>query len=426
MESQMHRTQYDDPLHATGTIEEEHGGETKSAMKKVKEKVEKLKDTIKHGHHHDKHDHKDHEQHPSNDSPLVKTGLVQPTVMGTPVLAEDLYATHSNIVDPPVRSFAQWEEEEKHGDPPPLSTGTYGTHPEDLSQFGHHPYTQHHQSRDNIEKIAERPVSGIGGHTGMEKDPYAANVAEAPPANYQTKVDDPTNGGGKEVGITGVLKSFDKMSVYDHEPHLKATKPDQEKPDQHVFTGSHDQFKPETVESPPLDTIATDPSNKDRSYSQKIKFATSAVTDKAAAVKGTIVSKLSSSGAKKGDATDKSHEGNTKPYSATDYAHVVADTLSGTLGPVYEKVARAGSSVMSKMQGSGQEENTENVGSPRVRVKEYLVNTFKPGDDDKMLSETITNVFHRRKGNVPMQETITETTTAYVIKDEGERRLQEN
>lgn len=40
--------------------EHEHDGETKSAMKKVKEKMDRLKDTIKHGHgHHEGEGHHD-------------------------------------------------------------------------------------------------------------------------------------------------------------------------------------------------------------------------------------------------------------------------------------------------------------------------------------------------------------------------------
>lgn len=218
--------------------------------------------------------------------------------------------------------------------------------------------------------------------------------------------------GGKEAGITDVLRSFDKMKVYD-EPDKKSLKSDQNEPK--VYTGSHEQFAPEPVENPLLDTITNDPSNPNSSYKQRISSATSAITDKASALKDSIVSKLSSSDENKNMSTE-AHKTNTKSSSPTVYAHMVAETLSGTLGPVYEKVADAGSSVMSKMQGSGQHgssaESEKAPESKGVTVKEYLVNTLKPRDDDKVLSDVITHAFHRGKANEPQLET-TSTTTTY-------------
>ncbi|KAI3517664.1 hypothetical protein L1887_16881 [Cichorium endivia] len=407
MESQLHHTHVHD--------EHEHGGETKSAMKKVKAKIEKLKDTVKHGHgHHNGEDHGE-DTKTVNDSLPVRSGLVEPTVMGTPVLAEDLYATHSDIVDPPVRSFAQWEEEERHGAPPPLSTG-YGTRLTDVSQFGHDVYGQdvnREQLRGSIEKS-----------TGMEEDPSAPSLTTAvSPANYQTKVTDPTNTGGKEAGITDVLKSFNKMGVYD-ESHSKSPKSDQN--EAKVYTGSHDQFAPEPVENPPLDTIAANPSNPNSSYSQKVASATSAISDKAAAAKDTIVSKLGFSGENKSDTSTGSNKTNKNSSFSTDFAHKVADTMTGTFVPVYEKVVTAKTTVMSKIQGSGQDDDnkipaTSTPESKKVTVREYLVDTFRPGDEDKVLSEVITNAFHRGKGNAPQ-----ETVTNYAVRDEGERRLQDS
>ncbi|XP_076915068.1 low-temperature-induced 65 kDa protein-like [Bidens hawaiensis] len=202
------------------------------------------------------------------------------------------------------------------------------------------------------------------------------------------------------------------MKVFDE--HDTNPKPKQTEPE--VYTGSHDQFAPKPVKNPPLDTIAANPSNPNSSYSQRISSATSAIADKAAAVKDTIVSKLSSSTENKTDTGTTSPKTNTKSSFPTAFSHKVADTLSSTLGPVYEKVT-------SKMQGSGHEEASGSPGKG-VTVKEFLVDTFKPGDDGKVLSEAITHAFHRGKGNQPMQETT--STTTNVVKEEGERRLQES
>lgn len=84
-----------------------------------------------------------------NDSPVIRSGLAEATVMGTPVLVEDLYTTHSDIVDTPVRSFAQWEEEERNNAPPPLSTN-YETR---LTDPPHHTYGQDHVNKDQFTSL---------------------------------------------------------------------------------------------------------------------------------------------------------------------------------------------------------------------------------------------------------------------------------
>ncbi|XP_076886747.1 low-temperature-induced 65 kDa protein-like [Bidens hawaiensis] len=266
---------------------------------------------------------------------------------------------------------------------------------------------------------------GVGNPSGLEEEgKYCGGVYVAHPggAHVYANEDQHSNTryenrsynftGEKEVGITGVLHSFDKMKVFgEHD-----TKPKSDQTEPKVYTGSHDQFAPEPVKNPPpLDTIAADPSNPNSSYSQRISTATSAIADKAAAVKGTLVSKLGSSTENKVETSPKT---NTKSSFPTAFSHKVADTLSSTLGPVYEKVT-------SKMQGGGHDE----APGKGATVKEFLVDTFKPGDDDKVLSEAITHAFHRGKGNQPTQET---TTTTYdmvcfaVVREEGERRLQES
>nr|GEV21620.1 hypothetical protein [Tanacetum cinerariifolium] len=429
MESQLHRTYdrpYADPVQQTSG--EVHGAETRSAMQKVKAKVDKLKETIMHGH---GHGHKD-ETEAVNNTPAVRSGLMEPTVMGTPVLAEDLYATHSDIVDPPVRSFSQWEEEEKHGDPPPweeeekhgdpppVSTGLYGTRLfEDEKR---------HAAPTQPVSVGSRGTRASGkdekrGDTGVyvthpggpHVDPNAPGARTGYPANYETKVTDPTYTGGHEaVGITDVLHSFHKMSVLDTPETESETKPFKSgKNEQSVYTGSHVQ----QVDNPPLDTIAADPSNKNSSYAQRITSATSAITGKAAAVKESIVGTLS-------------HSGDNK--SATkDYAHKVADTVTGTISPVYEKVVGAGSTVMSKMHGSGHDETTGSPGmttlptSKGSGVKEYLIESFKPGDDDKVLSETITNALHRKKANMQQEVTSTPHDTITIKPGDDDQKLPE-
>ncbi|XP_076915070.1 uncharacterized protein LOC143574301 [Bidens hawaiensis] len=166
MEAQLHRTHerdHEDPQHSTDVHgEEKHSGEMKSTMKKVKEKVDKLKSTIKHRHHGGSA-LKD-EAETVNNSSVVRSGLVEPTVMGTPVLAEDLYATHSDILDPPVRSFAQWQQE-KRDSPPPLSTN----------------YETRHTDRD--ENKEQQLKGSIGKHTHVQQE---EEKDDAPPPPLST------------------------------------------------------------------------------------------------------------------------------------------------------------------------------------------------------------------------------------------------
>ncbi|KAJ9553140.1 LOW QUALITY PROTEIN: hypothetical protein OSB04_017185 [Centaurea solstitialis] len=616
MESQLHHE------------EDEH---KKSTMKKVKEKVHKLKETIKHGHGHQYHDEEPHDEKIMNESAPVRSGLMQPTDMGRAVLVEDLHATHSDILDTPVRSFAQWQEEEKHGAPPPLPTGIYGPVPakvghhgfnqnahreqlrgsigkstameeypkpattvsptdrkmeghgpttktgtiheapstmfnlmsyyvvagDHVSEVGHHGLNQDMKKewggigkssgmekdptapdptiRQNVQTQVPAPTytgtnrltnglseggyqgfdrdlnnreklrGGIGKSSGMVQDPNGPNPTEVSPANHQTKVTDPTNTGGKEAGITDVLRSFNKMGVYDEPkssgPHqnepkvhtgshdqpkssepdqtrttgshdrfvsdqnepkvytgsydrFKSSESDQTKPigshdqfisdqnepkvhagyndfykssesnqtepkvhtgshdqfvsDQNepkVFTGSHDQFAPEPVEDVPFSTVARDPTSLSSSYTEKTTYTTS---DKAGVEKDMMVS-------------DLGEEDESETKSPTNYAYKVAEKVTGTLGPVYETVVGLGGVENAGVGETGN--NQDNRKERRGSVKDYVVEALRPGDEDKVVSDVITNVFHRN--DPPVEEV---TSTYIYVRDEGgeERRLQES
>lgn len=140
----------------------------------------------------------------------------------------------------------------------------------------------------------------------------------------------------------------------------------------------------------------------------KISSSASAVAEKAAVAKDVIASKLGYSAQTRTTTTTGSHETVTNSGSPTDYAHKITDKVTGTLAPVYEKVVDAGSSVSSKVQGtvSGTGTGTstdsgtvtaekEKMADKGVSVKEYLVETLRPGDEDNSLSEVITHALHR-------------------------------
>lgn len=108
--------------------------------------------------------------HAVNDSHVVRSGLAEPTVMGTPVLAEDLYATRSDIVDTPVRPFANPQDEEKHHTPPPLSTN-YETHLTDLP-----PHTYGQDVKRCKEGYGEPPPLSTGYGTELPQVGFGQDV----------------------------------------------------------------------------------------------------------------------------------------------------------------------------------------------------------------------------------------------------------
>ncbi|KAL2920643.1 Low-temperature-induced 65 kDa protein [Bienertia sinuspersici] len=123
-------------------------------------------------------------------------------------------------------------------------------------------------------------------------------------------------------------------------------------------------------------------------YGEKISTTTAA--DKAAQAKDVVATKLGYGG---------NHEGGT-----------IVDTVKGSIAPVYNKVAEVGSNMAKKVQGSGtgREVGPTSTTGPTdgpdkgVSMKQYLVEKLRPGEDDKALSEVITEALplHKRKEDV--------------------------
>ncbi|PHU23022.1 hypothetical protein BC332_08129 [Capsicum chinense] len=276
--------------------------------------------------------------------------------------------------------------------------------------------------------------------TSLEEDPHVPKdrpEMNPHPANYQSKVTDPTGANNEEAGVGPLVQSFDKMGVNDvpettGEQGIEGIRTEtREAGDMELdqgtehgqYTGSHDQFAPqETPTNFPLvpeDTESVpksmDPRNpedlpqdtltgKPGSYTEKISSATSVIADKAVAAKNVVASKLGYAGTneetKKTQATEVDKD-STRTTSATGLAQKAASTVAGKLAPVYEKLAGAGSTVMAKVQGTttgvaGHEGNTKET-DKGVSMKEYLAEKFKPGEEDKALSEVISGSLSRQK-----------------------------
>ncbi|KAL8240844.1 hypothetical protein R6Q59_014199 [Mikania micrantha] len=446
MESQLQHTHgrhYDD----AGTLtaghdhnEDEHHGEKKSVIKKVKEKAKKIKSTItKHGHGHDGHDHHHHDLNDDDDDDYIDESVEDPEVHGAPMydsarvgqmgLDASLAQPKGNLERSPVMAGDRNSEPVSSRDSPaPFSAGAYGTNlfePSSLDDsraygqgkwrskmgestgmeeepFAPNPtrskmtspidvidqtYGTRHVP-DPIVNCGESQAVGLrsvfGEGTTMVPDPQARSCSGSDPSNYETKVDDPTHTGGKEAELTQLQHSIDKM----------------------VIDSESKALDPNHPENLPRVTLTGNPSSHSSSHANKISTSAATIADKAATAKDAITSKL---GYSNQNPTTKPHESINHPVSPTDYAHKITDKVAGTLAPVYDKLADAGSSVISKVQGSvsGTEQphvnqgseatnvENQNVTDKGVSVKEHLVETLRPGDEDKALSEIITHAIHR-------------------------------
>ncbi|XP_010521328.1 PREDICTED: low-temperature-induced 65 kDa protein-like isoform X2 [Tarenaya hassleriana] len=258
---------------------------------------------------------------------------------------------------------------------------------------------------------------------GLEEDPTAPGGgfgSSGVVSNYQTKVTDPTGKNGEEIEVTSIIESLGKMSV------ISGHGSERESPmrgDEHnvksgheagkdlpikrheldvklghelvkdLPTGSHDQFSPELSPPKPLENptatetevfstqaMAADDEDmpKQSIYAEKIVSATLAIADKAAAAKNALASKLGYSG----------REEEETPRSAMEYGKKMASTVTEKLTPIYEKVKETGTRVMTKtpLSGDGDARKGQDKG---VSAREYLAEKLKPGEEDRVLSDVI-------------------------------------
>lgn len=454
MESQLHRpcdhTHDQDPQHAGlhSVVEDEgddHHHEKKSVLKKVKAKAKKIKETLtKHGH----GDEREYEGAYSPDNPDEDEAdgdeemEEDPEVHGAPMYESaltrsEIPAQNVNLEKPTAIGEDRYDgrrNDMKTGVTRPGSEGQSGENLERPSamEVVHAPEDKDTSltpeirgttgvsgARKENEKVGPQGFR-IGALEGLEEYPHEPKNMSgvSPPSNYETKVTDPTGKGGEEVGITPLIQSFNKMGVHDESVPKSES-------GQEGYTGSNDQFAPEPIptegkldsapkscdpskgEDLPRDTL-TGKSSDQSGYVQKISAATSIIADKAISAKNVVASKLGYGGTDSGKVPETDENKNTEKSGASpaEYAHRVAGTVTEKLAPVYEKVADTGSSVMSRVKGStgtgqeGSEASGGEVPDKGVSVKEYLVEKFKPSEEDKALSEVISETLHKKKEEV--------------------------
>lgn len=148
-----------------------------------------------------------------------------------------------------------------------------------------------------------------------------------------------------------------------------------------MYSGSHEQFSPEPIpptsalnsddpgsilksfdadnpeEKMPLDDVTKLPSNQN-TYTEKLSYATSAVTGQAVAAKNVVASKLGYGNTEDPTATSpKTTQGGEEETGKPGYVATMTEKLapvyekgSSMVTPMYEKVSNVGSSVVSKVR----------------------------------------------------------------------------
>ncbi|NP_001312853.1 low-temperature-induced 65 kDa protein-like [Nicotiana tabacum] len=323
-------------------------------------------------------------------------------------------------------------------------------------------------------KLEDQGLQGqkIGVPTGIEEDPHAPKdrpELSPNPTNYQSKVTDPTGATNEEAGVSPLVPLFEKMGVNDAPPETTPKQGTEQimpelgagdnKFDQgtehSLYTGTHDQFAPQeeptgfpsvpkNTESLPKSMNPSKPEDspqdaltgKPGSYTEKISSATSAIADKAVAAKNVVASKLGYGGTEEDTRKSQASVGDedkAKTTSATELAQKAVSTVAEKLAPVYEKVAGAGTRVMAKVEGTAtgvtghesrggvdaEHEDKTKATDKGVSMKEYLAEKFKPGEEDKALSEVISGSLSRQKEKTEESKPMGKVTES----EEEERRL---
>ncbi|XP_065619517.1 low-temperature-induced 65 kDa protein-like [Quercus suber] len=392
------------PPLAEGEVEHHH--EKKSMLRKVKAKAKKIKETLTgHGHNHD-HDHDydyhrdEHERHIPDDH-------------------EEDDEDEELFEDPEVYGAT------KSASPVEYGKKIAATVTEKLTQC------MRRWAEAVVMRCQKCMVVALTVRLGMSLNQRVLPVVEGQDKESYMPI---APGGEEAAGITPLLQSLDKMKVYDEpKPESAGTHHNLTTTTHNQFTnlptGSHDQFSPEPVppesqsirDTPqlpesfapnkPEDYIHEKPSNQS-SYTEKISSATSAIADKVVSAKNVIASKLGY-GEKDNNMSSEVHEsGNytkspSESASPVEYGKKIAATVTEKLTPVYEKVAEAGSNEMSKVHGGGSDSTSGNVIESKsttvvegqdkgVSVKGCFMEKLRPGDEDRVPSEVISEALHKR------------------------------
>ncbi|KAL6581526.1 hypothetical protein OROMI_007449 [Orobanche minor] len=411
MESQLQRHSHDhhhhydqDPQHAAGlhsVIEgeteqgEHHHQHHKSVLKKVKDKAKKIKDTIKkHGGHGNEHGHEGghrsddiyqegYDEEEEEDDDEDEEMLNDPEVHGAPMY-ESTVIRSTNLIPPRGTDIdigkSNYTRDVKHKQDYMDERIARPVHPDPMAdEFGKQPSVGDHEPENK--KAPNVDESKISSRIGLEEDPHSPYVSPVGIAhtNYQSKIANPTGDGGDEANVAPLVGQFDNLSVHD----VSEEKPESERSS---YTESHDQVAPQ---QPPTKNQFESESNPEVQHHH---------------TQNTMAEKISAATAR--------GQNSSSNQSVSETVSQYAWKAAGKLAPVYEKVAGAGGAVMSKV-GGGRGGTAGAVGANSGgTMKRYLAEKFKPGDEDKALSEVIMDAITKKKdiagkGRVTQSEEVT-------------------
>ncbi|XP_057424695.1 low-temperature-induced 65 kDa protein-like [Lotus japonicus] len=300
------------------------------------------------------------------------------------------------------------------------------------------------------QNIATEPVKTFAGEEKaidlerpivLEDDPQGSRPEAYTLPNYQTKATDPSGAGSDEIeDIKTVEKSFGRMNVHDEpkptpEPKVLPEIADTEYPstgsnDQFKFephlsaateiqdpsARTHDQFSSEKIFSdsnrnPEIEeqTVNTITTTAEEPQSVKTKSNHNSYTDEISSATADItvspeISEASEIGHdEKGDRNDKvmttleelqkSEDVSDPSGSTAENGKSIAQPLTEKSAPVYGKVAEVGSTggVGTETKNGVEDQNNG------VALKDYLAEKLRPGEEDKALSEVISEALYKGK-----------------------------
>ncbi|KAL0299519.1 UNVERIFIED_CONTAM: Low-temperature-induced protein [Sesamum radiatum] len=369
-----------------GEREGEHNqhGEKKSVLKKVKEKAKKIKDTMKkHGHGHDHASEEDDDESEEmvtdpdvHGAPMYESAVITGTKlpMQTDVNLEKPMDTREDRYSRPTVTSELYPTVVDEGESARSGPGILGM---DSPFEAREPKNKNPLAVDVQEPKAVEPTVRIGPLFGFRGRPSFSKEWNWARWDSRLKL---WSQSGKEADVAPLVQRLDNLNIGDKSESKPETKPES-------YTGSHDQISPKIADPTQLESMPRD------SLAGKISSATSTIADKAVSAKNVVALKLGYGGQRQ----DAGEDLPQKP--AADYGHKVAETLA----PVYGKLAGAGTAVLSKVRrgGGGEHESGDEVmvkGTDKgVSMKEYLAEKLKPGEEDKVLSEVITEAFHKKQ-----------------------------
>lgn len=237
-----------------------------------------------------------------------------------------------------------------------------------------------------------------------------------------------------ETEITPVEESFARMNVQDEsksipELNLQPTVVDSEYPHvdefephlsaamqtQYPSSESHEQFTQETISpniSKNLQNV-TDSGQTVNTITTTVEEPSCYEANTCKVISPKDVTASEAGSVEKDDRQDnvvtnneeqpKSGDGSNMSGSTAEYGKNIAHSLTQKLAPVYDKVAGVGSAVKSKVSGTSsrgvgtETENEVKEQDKGVSVKDYLAEKLRPGEEDKALSEVISEALHKRK-----------------------------